>query len=490
MTSWLLFSTAWGRPPLPPQDFDCNDEAAYGTALTVPWSANLDVDPWSAALNDGISATTDLFDGDFGDPVDSHENFLLTGHPAWRAARIEATLVSDDNDEMGLVARYSDAGHYYRCGMTRERTPSCLTPPPMVTPGVRLARVDTDLPCIDDYVVQSDEGFAYPQNAPVAMRLEVVEQGADTLVRCLVDDAGDGLGVGSDLVLSFVDPDPLPSGQVGLASFDNGEGTGGSRFDDVTVTPLDPDGDGDGIPDAVESLVGSAATLDDSDQDGVIDGIELGYPLRPYDSDNDGTIDLLDDDSDDDGVRDGFEAGPGRPFDTDCDGLPDHRDADSDDDGVSDGDDNCRRIANPDQLDGDGDGVGDACAADTDADGLSDAVEGQLTGTDPALADTDADGQTDAEEVLDIGTDPRDPDTDGGGALDGVEVAAGTDPFDPTDDATIDDDGAPDPNDPIDPEAGGGEFLGGPQGCQTAPLAPLVGAWALLVLGARRRRAP
>ena len=33
------------------------------------------------------------------------------------------------------------------------------------------------------------------------------------------------------------------------------------------------------------------------------------------------------------------------------------------------------------------------------------------------------------------GTDPNNPDTDGGGALDGAEVARGTDPLDPSDDA-------------------------------------------------------
>ncbi|MFK8080637.1 MAG: thrombospondin type 3 repeat-containing protein [Granulosicoccus sp.] len=41
---------------------------------------------------------------------------------------------------------------------------------------------------------------------------------------------------------------------------------------------------------------------------------------------------------------------------------------------------------------------------------------------------------TDIEEVIIYFTNPLKSDTDGGGLRDGVEVAAGSDPLDPTDD--------------------------------------------------------
>ncbi|MEN1727170.1 MAG: FG-GAP-like repeat-containing protein [Pseudomonadota bacterium] len=51
--------------------------------------------------------------------------------------------------------------------------------------------------------------------------------------------------------------------------------------------------------------------------------------------------------------------------------------------------------------------------------------------------DSDNDGLTDDEEVNQYGTDPQNPDTDGGGALDGAEIAAGTNPLNPTDDDSV-----------------------------------------------------
>ncbi len=88
---------------------------------------------------------------------------------------------------------------------------------------------------------------------------------------------------------------------------------------------------------------------------------------------------------------------------------------DSDSDGVCDADDLCPGF--PDGQDADSDGTPDGCDPDDDGDGLLDVVE-TLTGVFVSASDT--------------GTDPLDADSDDDGYGDGDEVAAGSDPNDPT----------------------------------------------------------
>ncbi len=90
---------------------------------------------------------------------------------------------------------------------------------------------------------------------------------------------------------------------------------------------------------------------------------------------------------------------------------------DRDEDSAFDGLDNCPDLANGGQANFDGDALGDDCDPDDDNDALLDAVETN-TGTFVGPGNT--------------GTNPFDADSDGDGFDDGDEVAAGSDPSDPS----------------------------------------------------------
>jgi hypothetical protein len=314
------------------------------------------------------------------------------------------------------------------------------------------------------------------------------------------DSDGDGLPDGLEAGLSAADPDTDLGAACFRADVDPGsttdptnpdsDGAGvadgaedlnaNGRLDpgetDATE-PSDDDSDLDGLPNLAEDLVGTDRTDRDSDDDGLIDGLEASA-----DSDGDGLADALDCDSDDDGLPDGLELGlilpgpdtdlgagcwvadadPGSTTDpasadsdgagvadgmedansngrvdagetdpqraddddSDLDGLPnlqedlrstDRFDRDSDDDGLLDGDEAAR--------DSDGDGLTDALECDADGDGLNDGLERGLVAPDD---DTDLSAgcfAADADPATT--TDPTAADSDGGGVIDGLEDADG-----------------------------------------------------------------
>ena len=214
------------------------------------------------------------------------------------------------------------------------------------------------------------------------------------------------------------------------------------------TNPLDPDTDNDGVIDGLERDLCINPRNPDTDGDGVLDGEELNMSLNPRNPDTDGDR-LLDGeeldyygtspinrDSDHDGLIDGEEVSMNL----------DPLDPDSDDDYLSDGEEvNGIRMTlfnsttgrfeevlittNPLDPDTDNDGIFDGAeiflgtdpsSLDTDSDMIDDWREIQL-GINASNPDTDGDGLTDYEEIV-LDMDPHVSDENSNGMLDGMEI--------------------------------------------------------------------
>ncbi|MBM7114307.1 tandem-95 repeat protein [Archangium primigenium] len=233
------------------------------------------------------------------------------------------------------------------------------------------------------------------------------------------DTDGDGLGDGLESGLAQAEgpgtdpdvfvPDADPSTTTNPLSKDTDNGSVFDGIEDanhngrVDPNETDPnkasddvDADGDGIDNATEIALGLDPFDNDSDNDGVPDGLD-----GVTDTDGDGLIDALDGDSDDDGILDGTERG------VTADTAPVGTDRTSP---------NFRPDADPSTTT-------DPHNPDTDGDGLKDGEE-----------DKNHDGSFDPGQTE---TDPNDADTDRGGVKDGDEVRAGSDPLDGSDDLRL-----------------------------------------------------
>lgn len=246
---------------------------------------------------------------------------------------------------------------------------------------------------------------------------------------------------------------------------------------DGTPDYLDLDSDNDNWPDQVEAGDDDLRTLpydadgdgtpnfrdEDADGNGIADLRETTVDL-----DVDGILDVLDLDDDGDGILDAVEVAstPEAPPDFDGDLIPNYRDIDSDNDTISDFQENVGdgdrdgQIASVD-LDTDGDGIPDQLEAgdallqtapfDTDADGFPDVVD--LDSDNDGLADKQEDkngnGRVDEGETSALLSD-----TDNDKVSDLVEIAAGSNPQNPTDNPKsrggfvfiVPFEGTPDPN--------------------------------------------
>ena len=225
------------------------------------------------------------------------------------------------------------------------------------------------------------------------------------------------------------DPDPVANG-----SWVENDGTPHETFISGSQQPCDTfttaDLDGDGDPDFLATAEwrpnpGTDPLNPDTDGDGLSDGVETDTGVC-LDASNTGT-DPHDPDTDGDGLLDSVETNTGVFIDANDRGTDPH-DADTDGDGLSDDiETNSGVFVNAN------DPGTSPVDADTDGDGLSDSAEIFVQGSNPLLSDTDGDGLSDGAELFRIQT----------LLFDEFVIAAGTDIVDVVA-ADLDGDGDPD----------------------------------------------
>jgi fibro-slime domain-containing protein len=149
---------------------------------------------------------------------------------------------------------------------------------------------------------------------------------------------------------------------------------------------LGTDTDGDGNPDFKDT---------DSDNNTILDNVEVGNPTNPTDTDGDGKANFKDLDDDGDGINDSVDGITDSSLDSDSD--PNFRDTDSDGDNITD----LTETSNDSALDADSDP--NYLDLDSDGDNIPDLVEGNV---DSALdADTDLnylDDDSDGDNIPDL----------------------------------------------------------------------------------------
>jgi hypothetical protein len=144
------------------------------------------------------------------------------------------------------------------------------------------------------------DALADDQGAFSCISQQTLTEGAHRVVGVARDGAGN-VSAPSAPSRFLVDTDGDADGDGLPNAWEEREG-----FDPLDPGDADDDPDEDGLTALQEFMAGTAPRDGDSDDDGVIDGVE---PRWSEDTDGDGLINALDPDSDDDGLLDGVERG-------------------------------------------------------------------------------------------------------------------------------------------------------------------------------------
>lgn len=221
--------------------------------------------------------------------------------------------------------------------------------------GTNPAKTDSDLDGLDDGVEVSLGTIPTTDDSDGDGILDGVEVSNDTNPRS-EDTDGDGLKDGWE-VANGLNP-LLAEGDDGASADIDKDGLPNSLEQYWGTDPWNNDSDGDGLPDGVEvNTYGTSPLNDDTDTDGLSDSYEVAHGLNPRQSDSDG-----------DGMTDGWEIENG---------------------------------LNPQSATGD-----DGASGDNDHDGLCNYDEFQL-GCNPNSSDSDGDGMSDYQEICN-GSNPAD----------------------------------------------------------------------------------